>query len=344
MKISILGAGRVFGHYLDNVFDKYFVENNDISIFSNSYAFKPINNGFNYLSKIEDIVSIKPDCVIILTPSGLHYEHTKYFLDNKINVLCEKPLTLRLSQLNELLKLSKKNNLIFAPVFQNRFNPTICKVKDIISENLIGRIRLASVKLHWSREQLYYEDKWHGRWKTDGGVISQQAIHHIDTLIFLNGKINKVSSFMANLENNLEAEDTHIALMQHNNGSIGTLEATTAVRPHDKEALITLVGDKGYIEIGGIALNKIERVVLNNSEKENELIEASFNVPNGYGTSHNLLVADFLSSIRNNTEPFVTVESSIDTHKSIHALYRSSESNGLWCDVASDLESSYLGK
>ena len=97
--------------------------------------------------------------------------------------LCEKPLTMRLDHLYSLVDLAEKNDLIYAPVFQNRFNPTVVIVKQIIDNGMLGDSKIASVNLH-IKEQSYYEDKWHGKWKTDGGVINQQAIHHIDCLIF----------------------------------------------------------------------------------------------------------------------------------------------------------------
>ncbi len=345
MKIALIGAGRVFAHYLDNVFTKSFMGQHKIYIYSNSY----INNiGLDHSSilkvtSLKELINLKPDCAFILTPSGLHYEHSLEFLKNGINVLCEKPLTMRLNQLYSLVNLAEENNLIYSPVFQNRFNPTVVMVKEVIESGMLGDSKIASVNLHWSRDQSYYEDKWHGKWKSDGGVINQQAIHHIDCLIHLNGKIDSVISSKYNLVNNLEAEDTHIALLSHGNGSIGTLELTTSVRPCDKSSMISILGTKGYVEIGGLALNNINCIELGDKSLEEKIKMTSFPVDTAYGYSHRIIVEDFLSSIKNKVNPKVTARSSFYTHQAIHSLYRSTEIKTTWCKVSSHEQSHDLG-
>lgn len=345
MKIAVIGAGRVFAHYLENVFTKSFINHHEIYIFSNSYINK-LDSGHSSIIKLksfEELINVKPDCAFILTPSGLHYEHSLECLKNGINVLCEKPLTMRLDHLYSLVDLAEENDLIYSPVFQNRFNPTVVIVKQIIDNGMLGDSKIASVNLHWSREQSYYEDKWHGKWKTDGGVINQQAIHHIDCLIHLNGKIDSVISSKYNLINNLEAEDTHIALLSHANGSIGTLELTTSARPCDKSSMISILGTKGYIEIGGLALNNINCIELEDKSLEAKVKATSFSVDSAYGYSHKIIVEDFLSSIKNKVTPKVSAKSSFDTHQAIHSLYRSTETQSNWCKVSSHEQSLNLG-
>ena len=77
-------------------------------------------------------------------------------------------------------------------VFQNRFNKSVRYLKSLIDKNKIGKIVTVSLSLLWCRYQNYYNDKWHGTWLNDGGVINQQAIHHIDVIRYLFGPIKSV--------------------------------------------------------------------------------------------------------------------------------------------------------
>ena len=91
----------------------------------------------------------------------------------------------------------------------------------------------------------------------DGGVVSQQAIHHLDAIQWLSGGVNRVVSHSSNQINKLEAEDTNISLLEFQNGAVGTFEATTSVRPKDYDAEISIFGSDGFIIVGGLSMNKI---------------------------------------------------------------------------------------
>ena len=205
---------------------------------------------------------------MIPTPSGSHYNHIKYFLEHNINVLTEKPIALRMGEIETLMEIADDKKILLDCVFQNRYNETVVNAKKMIDEGLIGEVRICSVQLHWSRNQDYYQDKWHGKWKMDGGVTSQQAIHHLDIIRYLNDDVVETSSSQFNLINSLEAEDTMIGMVKYKNGSIGTVELTTALRPNDKEACVTIIGTEGFIEIEGVALNKIGNCCLKDKTKE----------------------------------------------------------------------------
>ena len=122
------------------------------------------------------------------------------------------------------------------------------------------------MRLIWCRYQNYYNDKWHGTWKNDGGVLNQQAIHHLDALNWLIGPIKEVFANCSNQMNKLEAEDTITSILKLKNNAVGTFHATTAARPKDIFAEISIFGTKGYIEVSGPALNELKKVNLNQKE------------------------------------------------------------------------------
>ena len=111
---------------------------------------------------------------------------------------------------------------------------------------------------------------------------------HVDALTWICGKVKSVCAISANRANRLQAEDTLVAAIELENGGLATLELTTAARPRDIEASITITGTKGVVQIGGVALNKIQQWEFADSkDNEKEIIKKfSEEVDNGYGISH----------------------------------------------------------
>ena len=350
IKIAITGTGRVAAHYkkilssglvknfslisvcdIDITAAKLFAEDwGDIKIFDN----------------LSDLIEVtKPDLIIICTPSGFHYEHAKEALNAGCHVLVEKPATMLPSEAEELVNLAKNNSLVYSVAFQNRFNPAILKLKSAIDNGRLGKIVTVNIRLRWCRYQNYYDDYWHGTWLIDGGVINQHAIHHIDILNWLFGPIQAVVSSITNRLNILEAEDTHVAIVEFEDGHIGTIEATTAARPHDYEASISVVGEQGMVVVDGIALNKISTWSFINSDSSDKDTpqDHSEEVSTGYGISHYRLLQSIIDGLQGSGESAgVPVSETISTTCLIHALYASYEQKR-WVRLDERVLSSKLG-
>lgn len=347
--IGIIGCGRVAEHYYKIL---KLIKKPKISVlavcdkntkkakkFAKQYKSKVFKNFGNMLNQNNF------DLVVILTPSGLHYKHTKMALGKGFNVLVEKPIALIPKQASELYKISRKKKLFLGVGFQNRYNKAILFLKKAIRENKFGKIITVSVVLRWCRFQKYYEDEWHGSWKNDGGVISQQAIHHVDVLNTLLGPIKSVSSISTRRLNKLEAEDTLVSIMKLKKGGLCTIEATTAARPKDFEASITVVGEKGIAKIGGIALNKIEQWDFINKNYNLSLLKKnnSEHVDNGYGFGHKKLLIEYFKELDKNKKNYDQLINSINTTKLIHAIYSSDEKKKN-IDLSNNPVSKRLGK
>jgi len=351
VRISLLGCGRVALHYLrlfkENKIKNYkIVSVCDIKKSKRDFFSKQLKTR-SYYSLKSMLDETKPDIVLVLTPSGLHFDHSKKLLNANLNVICEKPLAMNENQCLILNKIAKKKNLMLGVVFQNRLNPSIEILKKYIDKKKFGKIVNVSISLIWCRYQNYYNDSWHGTWASDGGVTNQQAIHHIDVLNWLFGPIDKISSVITNRVNELEAEDTMVSIFQLKNGGLGTIEATTAARPKDFHASISVIGTKGHVKIGGVALNKIETWEFKNEKKKkSQSIKKTYSqkVPNGYGLGHvkymNTFIKNFQSKHRN---PPVTADDAASTQRLIHAIYSSHEKKN-WVKVANKVQSDYLGK
>jgi predicted dehydrogenase len=350
LKTALLGCGRVAEHYKKILID--YSPINEIEIvavcdkdlekaikFSKYFNCEAFSNFENLVEKID------LDIIFILTPSGDHFKHSSYALMNGINVLCEKPLTLDPDEALILEKISNEKGLWCTTVFQNRWNPAVTITKKAIEMGRLKKIITANVRLQWCRLQEYYQDEWHGTWLMDGGVINQQAIHHIDALQWILGPIESVCAISTNRINELEAEDTLVAILKFSNGALGTIEATTAARPKDFEAAMSILGEGGKIQIGGIALNKIDEwYFVDKFSSDQTVIENySMEVPNGYGLSHSLLLKDLVQNLKNGIKPEVNIKSAVNTLKIIHSLYASVEQKK-WIFIKDNIKSEKLGK
>jgi predicted dehydrogenase len=296
--------------------------------------------------RYEDLLEKDIGVVIVLTESGKHYEHARTGLEAGKHVIVEKPAALLPDEIVANEKLAAGKGLMFSVVHQNRFNPAMRMLKKTFNKGRFGKMVLGTIRLRWCRYQEYYEDGWHGTWKMDGGVINQQAIHHLDALQWVCGPIEKVAAVQANALNKLEAEDTTVASVKFCNGALGVIEATTAARPDDFEASISVVGEGGIAVIGGIALNKIETWRFIEAEPEDPMIPGRYSqvVPTGYGLSHGPLIQENVDRLNaGRVDPPITGIDASQCVRIVHALYRSVEVGG-WINLDDSPISERLGR
>ena len=350
IKIALIGAGRVAQHYKKILTSSAVNGFEIIAVADTNKAAATSLAEYWDCKSYENAVTIfehhNPDLTIVLTPSGLHFEHAKLALMAASNVLVEKPLTMVPHEARQLLELAKRKNLMLSVAFQNRMNPAITCLRKAIQNGRFGCIISANIRLRWCRYQDYYNDAWHGTWEHDGGVINQQAIHHIDALNWLVGPIASVCATSANRINILEAEDTMTAILKFESGALGTIEATTAARPIDFEASISIVGEKGLIVVGGIALNKIETWHFVDQTAEDERIPSLYSneVPNGYGFGHGPLLQSIIDRLKiGDIKSPINLEKCVETSELVHSLYSSVEL-GKWVNTREKQVSLRLGK
>lgn len=277
---------------------------------------------------ISDINIDNTDLAIVTSPSGSHSSDAKTLLSNGVNVLCEKPISLKTDEVLENISIASDLNVEYGSVFQNRYNSPIKFAKNIIQNNELGKIVSSSVQLQWCRFQDYYEDDWHGTWKSDGGVINQQGIHHIDALFYLLGDPESLVGFEGNISNKLEAEDTFVAAGTLHEGGFFTLEATTAIRPNDLKASIEIIGTKGQIGIGGTALNELIFYRKDGVDLPTETLNKySEEVSSGFGNGHKKLLDEILLTWKDQHKLCLPLSASdaLRSLQIVHALYSSVE-------------------
>jgi len=350
INIGIIGCGRISGWHCRSISSNpniNLVAVCDLDIEkANTYAKEYNAKAYaSYREMLESNPEI--NLVSIITPSGMHYEHAAEIIkDFKKNIVVEKPTFMKPSQVIDAYELAKKNNLQIFPVFQNRYNLAVQRVKKAIDNKELGEIRIISVRVRWCRPQKYYDmSDWRGTYSHDGGALTNQGIHHLDLLRYLGGEIESVNSSMSTLGVEIPVEDTVVGIFKYKDGSIGNLEVTTAARPDDFEASISIVGSKGLAKLGGVAVNMLETFTPSPEECNNFSDDFSTLPDRGkvYGTGH----IEFYNDIEkyfNNNIPFPVNESDcLSSIKLLHAFYCSSEKEN-WVKIKDSLESKRLGE
>lgn len=272
--------------------------------------------------------SIDTDLVSVLTESGRHSEHVVALASFGKHILVEKPMALTLHDADAMIRACDEAGIKLFVVKQNRFNVPVVKLRQAIESQRFGKLVLGTVRVRWCRTQKYYDqDSWRGTWAFDGGVLTNQASHHIDLLEWMMGDVESVFAMSKTALVDIEAEDTAVVALRFVNGALGIIEATTATRPKDLEGSISILGEKGVVEIGGFAVNELKTWnFVDQGTDENKLkAEYSVNPPNVYGFGHKAYYEHVIDCVENNTRQLVDGFEGRKSLELINAIYESIE-------------------
>lgn len=226
------------------------------------------------------------DVVHVCTPHYLHAEMVCAALDRNINVLCEKPLAISFAQLDEIEKAVKRSKAFLGVNLQNRYNLTVLYIKEFFKDK---RVTSAEAHLVWQRDADYYaQGEWRGRWATEGGgVMINQAIHHLDILQYICGMPETVIATVANhaMRGVIEVEDTAFGLFKLANGGNFIVHATNAAK-HCFPIGVMINSGKDTAEISA------DNMIING-----KFVTKSDGLPlygkEEWGTGHQKLIADY---------------------------------------------------
>lgn len=260
---AIVGCGHIANrhvkhiqaHELGRVTGVFDIDQNKMKAFCEKYNVTGFKS-FEDLLLREDV-----DVVNICTPNGTHAELAIKSLLSGKNTLVEKPMSISVESAKEMENVAKSNNVELFIVKQNRYNPPVKAVKELIKEKKLSQPFMVSVNCFWNRNAEYYlQSDWRGTKEMDGGVLYTQFSHFIDILYYLFGEIETVSGLMDNMTHKglIQFEDSGSFTFKFSNGGIGNLNFTTSTYQQNMEGSITIFSDNATIKIGGKYLNTID--------------------------------------------------------------------------------------
>lgn len=266
------------------------------------------------------------DVVAVCTPNGLHAAHSIAILNAGIHVLCEKPMAITTEDCNSMIAASETNKKQLFIVKQNRFNPPVAVVKELLEKNILGKIYSVQLNCFWNRNDDYYKNSWKGTKQMDGGTLFTQFSHFIDLLYWMFGDVKNVQAITENLAHNgiIEFEDTGIVSLQFVNGIIAGINYTVNSYDKNMEGSLTVFGEKGTVKIGGQYLNELEYQHI-----EDFIIKdlPASNGPNNYGTyagsmsNHDKVYENLVNVLQHNAAAYANAFEGLKTVEIIEKIY-----------------------
>jgi predicted dehydrogenase len=330
LNYAIIGCGRVAPRHAQSLLDLKTTMNvhltavcdvveSRVQHFAKTYHAAPYQD-YHAVFDNPDI-----DVVSLCVPSGLHSKMGQEAARAGKHVLVEKPISLSLEDADSLIETCEKAGVTLGVVLQNRFNPPMRELRQLVDSGELGRILLGAATVRWYRPQSYYEDEWHGTWSMDGGALMNQSIHHIDALRWMMGEVESVFAYTATQAHKMEAEDTGIAVVRFKSGALATIEGSTITYPENLEGSVALFGEHGSVKVGGTALNrKVFWKVAGKIEQEHEIITRdTIDPPSVYGTSHREQIIEMLNAIREQREPSTNGREARKSLQLVTAIYQS---------------------
>ena len=283
----------------------------------------------------------------VMTPSGLHARHVVDLAQYGKHIITEKPMALRVENCDAMMKACAENGCRLFVVKQNRFNRAVVAARKAMEEGRFGRMVMGTIRVRWRRDQAYYDQAdWRGTWAFDGGVMSQQATHHLDLLQWFMGPIETMQCQTATRLMNIEVEDTAVAILKFKSGALGAFEATTATRPEDLEGSMSLLGEKGSVIIGGPAVNRVDYWKFEEERPEDREMQQSSSqeVTNVYGHGHFPYLKEALVALRDGIPGPVEGESGKVNINILTALYESAARGGMPVALNTPVECARIGQ
>lgn len=256
------------------------------------------------------------EAVHICTPHYLHFDMIRRALAAGKTVVAEKPVTMTRAEFDDLKKLPGADKICL--VLQNRYNPAVVALKQLCESQQYGKLLAIRGIMTWNRTPEYYQSgEWRGKWATEGGgVLINQAVHTLDLLTYLGGKVSSLKADHMNysLENVIEVEDTFTAFMKFENGAGGIFFATNAYPATTAPSLELVFEEKtvqyayGRLMVDGITLAEDSKPSLG---KE------------CWGSGHQYLIKNFYDA-----GEYFSLADAENTMYTMYAMYESAAEGG----------------
>ena len=307
IRIGVIGCGRISKSHFDAI-EKYADDMELAAVCDTDPAILdehkqrydiPAYRDLEAMLEQEDL-----DIVALCTPSGIHPDQSILAARAGVHVMTEKPMATRWQDGVRMVKACDEENVRLFVVKQNRRNTTLQLLKQAIREHRFGRIHMVHLNVFWTRPQDYYDSaKWRGTWEFDGGAFMNQASHYVDLLDWLIGPVDRVQAMMSTTRD-IEVEDTGVLNVRWRNGALGSMSVTMLAYPENFEGSITILGEKGTVRIGGVAVNDIQ--VWNFDEPrdyDSEIQSANYETTSVYGFGHSVYYKNVIEVLRGEAEP-----------------------------------------
>jgi UDP-N-acetyl-2-amino-2-deoxyglucuronate dehydrogenase len=308
IRIAIVGCGRISANHFGSI--ERHAEHLELAAVCDIDSTVVAEHAQRYqvpaYQDLEEMLSKERlDLVALCTPSGLHPQQTILAARHGVHVVTEKPMATRWNDGVAMVKACDDAGVRLFVVKQNRRNTTLQLLKRAITEKRFGKIHMVHINVFWQRPQSYYDqgNGWRGTWEFDGGAFMNQASHYVDLLEWLIGPVQELQAMMSTTRD-IEVEDTGVLNVKWRNGALGSMSVTMLTYPKNLEGSITILGERGTVRIGGVAVNDIQIWDFSESKDyDADIKTANYETSSVYGFGHPLYYANVVEVMRGKAEP-----------------------------------------
>lgn len=204
--------------------------------------------------------SARPDGIevaAIATPNHLHYDAARAFLEAGINVICDKPLTIRLEEAVELRRLVEKTGLGFFVTHAFAAYPMVREARRMVRDGRLGEVRLVHVEFvqDWLTDPIDSAGDRHAAWRTDpatsgpGGAVADIGTHAYHLARFVSGQdVVRLSAALHTMVPGRRLDDNGHLLLGFENGAQGTMIVSQVAPGNECGLRIRVYGTKAGLE------------------------------------------------------------------------------------------------
>ena len=332
INFAIIGCGRIAQRHAEHINNNgNLVAVCDIaSEKADLLAVKYDAKSFYSIEEMLNSDDLNIDVIAVCSPNGLHAIHSIMSLRSGYHVICEKPMAINASDCGDMIQEAEKANKRLFAIKQNRFNPPVAAVKQIIDEGKLGQIHSVQLSCFWNRNEDYYKDSWKGTQDMDGGTLFTQFSHFVDLLYWMIGDVRNAYALTGNFshKNIIDFEDTGVVALEFNNGALGTINYTVNSYGKNMEGSLTIFGEKGTVKIGGQYLNELEYQNIEGFKIENL---PQGNTANNYGnyqgsmSNHDKIYGNLVDVLTNGGVITTNAFEGLKTVEIIEKIYKSAK-------------------
>jgi predicted dehydrogenase len=225
-KMAIIGYGGMGSWHAENVSSR--IDNISVKgifdIQKNAQE-KAQSQGLHIYKSLEELLAdTEIDLVTIATPNDSHKAYAISLLEAGKNVICEKPVTMNVTELEEIIAAAKKSGKVFSVHQNRRWDKDFVIIKTILNQGGLNNPYFIESRVQGSRGAMH---GWRGHKINGGGMVLDWGVHLLDQ--FLNLIDSPVVSVLAHLFNlySDEVEDNIKILLRFENGVSALCEMST---------------------------------------------------------------------------------------------------------------------
>ena len=274
------------------------------------------------------------DFVDVCTFPDFHLQPLEICAEIRRPIQVQKPIATNLETARQMVDLALQAGIKLGIVSQHRFDDATIFLKRALEAGRLGRVLQADAYVKWFRDDQYYSRPIKGSWQTEGGgALINQAIHQVDLLLYLIGRVRSVNgAWQLGALHRIESEDIINALISYESGATGVIQAATAFWPGYTER-VEVHGSKGTAIISGDRLTAWD---VKDDDRENASDPAPLEDEVSSGSSNPMAIGltsferqfqDFADAIRTGREPAVNGEEGYRALEVVLRIYESCRRN-----------------